>query len=233
MNHTSQYEIVDLTPGRKVVYSAESPVHTAVHQLHFMEDPSDRNYTNIRYIKKLELKSFAGALQPLLSGALSKIPEQGLNNLARLLIGPDTPLRKIQLEPEEEAEENRASRAKAAPSNWSWQSMWDGLGLGPMPGMGPGPTSLGGATVVDTLGYYAILGLDVRRVAAYGPEEIKAAYRAKAMEMHPDKVAGGDAVAQQSASLKFQRLQKAYNVLKNPDHKRLYDSGELIEELVK
>ncbi len=41
---------------------------------------------------------------------------------------------------------------------------------------------------MDTLGYYAILGLDVRRVAQYGPEDIKAAYRAKAMEMHPDKV---------------------------------------------
>jgi hypothetical protein len=25
---------------------------------------------------------------------------------------------------------------------------------------------------------------------------------------------------------------QAYNVLKNPDHKRMYDSGDLIEELV-
>ncbi|KXZ43577.1 hypothetical protein GPECTOR_86g370 [Gonium pectorale] len=234
----SRYEIIDVVPGRKVVYSAQSPVHTALHQLYFMEDPTDRNYTNVRYLKKLQLRSLAGPLQPLFAGTLSKIPEEGLANLAKLLISPDTPLHKIELDPEEEAEEIRA--AKPA-SGWSWQSMWDGLGLGSMSGPGSSSGSSGGTRVVsvgkqkvvDTLGYYAILGLDVNRVAQYGPDEIKAAYRSKAMEMHPDKVSVDDGAAQQSATLKFQRLQKAYSVLKNPDHKRMYDSGELIEELVK
>lgn len=41
-----------------------------------------------------------------------------------------------------------------------------------------------------------------------------------------------DSVMQQSASLKFQRLQKAYSVLRNPEHKKMYDAGQLVEELV-
>ncbi|GLC41327.1 hypothetical protein PLESTB_001074900 [Pleodorina starrii] len=229
MNHSSQYEVIDVAPGRKVVYSAQSPIHTAVHQLYFMEDPTDRNYTNVRYIKKIQLRSLAGALQPLVAGALSKIPEEGLNNLAKLLISPDTPLSKITLDPEDEEEEIRAAKPAAS---WSWQSVWDGLGLGSISNGSSAPSSTRGAAVVDTLGYYAILGLDVRRVAQYGPDDIKAAYRARAMEMHPDKVSVDDSAAQQSATLKFQRLQKAYNVLKNPEHKRLYDSGNLVEELV-
>ncbi|GIL81758.1 hypothetical protein Vretimale_1369 [Volvox reticuliferus] len=228
MKHESQYELIDVAPGRKVVYSAQSPVHTAVHQLYFMEDPTDRNYTNIRYIKKIQLRSIAGPLQPLVSGALSKIPEEGLSNLAKLLISPDTPLSKIQLDPDEEAEEIRASKPA---SGWSWQSMWDGLGLGGA-SSGTSVISAKSSRVVDTLGYYAILGLDVRRVAKYSSDDIKAAYRARAMEMHPDKVSMDDSAAQQSATLKFQRLQKAYNVLRNPEHKRMYDSGNLVEELV-
>ncbi|KAG2436264.1 hypothetical protein HXX76_006575 [Chlamydomonas incerta] len=225
MQHTSTYEIIDVVPGKKVVYSAQSPVHTAVHQLYFQEDPTDRNYTNIRYIKKLQLRSIAGPLQPLVAGNLSKIPEEGLRNLANIFLRADTPLKNIKLDPEEEAEEIRASRPQ---SGWSFQSLWDGLGLGG----GPVGGSLGGSLAVDTLGYYAILGLDVRRMSRYTADDIKAAYRAKAMEMHPDKVSIDDTAAQESATLKFQRLQKAYNVLRNPDHKRLYDSGELVEELV-
>jgi hypothetical protein len=44
----------------------------------------------------------------------------------------------------------------------------------------------------------AVLGLDVRRVATYSVDDIKSAYRQKAMEMHPDKVSGG--AAQPAAS---------------------------------
>lgn len=51
-----------------------------------------------------------------------------------------------------------------------------------MPGAPASP--LGG----DLLGYYSILGLEVRRAASYTTDDIKAAYRKAAMEMHPDKV---------------------------------------------
>lgn len=65
-----------------------------------------------------------------------------------------------------------------------------GLGLGSISN-GTSAASMGSSRVVDTLGYYAILGLDVRRGGQYAPDDIKTAYRARAMEMHPDKVREG------------------------------------------
>ncbi|KAG2499746.1 hypothetical protein HYH03_002679 [Edaphochlamys debaryana] len=229
MQHTSTYEVVEFVPGRKVVYSAISPLHTAVHMLHVMGDPTDKNYTNIRYQKKIQLRNIAGALQPLVSGTLSKIPEQGLQNLAKLLISPNTPLKDIKLDPAEEAEEARELRPQ---SGWSWQSVWDGLGLGSAPsGYGSSGSVLSSVDQqADSLGYYAILGLDIKRTAQYSMDDIKAAYRSKAMELHPDRVSVDDSTMQETATQNFQRLQKAYNVLKNPDHKALYDQGKLLEE---
>lgn len=46
------------------------------------------------------------------------------------------------------------------------------------------------------------------------PEQIKAAYKKKAMKHHPDK--GGDLAT-------FQEIQKAYDVLSDPARKKLYD----------
>lgn len=59
----------------------------------------------------------------LTTGTLSKIPEQSMAQLAKLLSSPDTPLASIKLDPEEEAEEIRASKPT---SSWSWQSVWEG-----------------------------------------------------------------------------------------------------------
>jgi len=63
--------------------------------------------------------------------------------------------------------------------------------------------------------YYKILG--VPREA--GEDEIKKAYRKMAMAYHPDR-AGGDAEAVQ----KFKDASEAYEVLRDPEKRRLYDS---------
>ena len=58
--------------------------------------------------------------------------------------------------------------------------------------------------------YYKTLGVN-RNASA---EEIKKAYKRQAMKHHPDK--GGD-------SAKFQKLNEAYDTLKNPEKKSYYD----------
>jgi molecular chaperone DnaJ len=63
--------------------------------------------------------------------------------------------------------------------------------------------------------YYEILGVD--HDAA--PEEIKRAYRRLAREHHPD-VAGND-----GSEERFKEVSRAYEVLSNPEKRRIYDSG--------
>ncbi|MGO1509897.1 MAG: molecular chaperone DnaJ [Actinomycetaceae bacterium] len=62
--------------------------------------------------------------------------------------------------------------------------------------------------------YYSILG--VSRDAS--PEEIKRAYRKRARQLHPD-------VAGPEAGDKFKDVQRAYDVLRDEDKRRLYDAG--------
>lgn len=236
--HTSSCEIVGLEPGKKVIVAAASQWYEATHELYFMSDPTDSSFTNVRYINRIQLKNAVGAIQPLISGFLRRIPEDSLSNLVRLLNRPDTPLRHIQLDAVEEAAEGRGGKGA-----WSWQSVWQGMGMGPLPAGSPSPShsspppsAAASSSFVDTLGYYSILGLDPKRHSLYSADEVKAAYRKAAMELHPDRVVAapglGDARAQQSATLKFQALQRAYTCLKNEDHRKAYDRGELLEELV-
>lgn len=65
--------------------------------------------------------------------------------------------------------------------------------------------------------YYEVLG--VPRDAT--GEQIKKAYRRRARELHPD-VAGSDAASEE----KFKDVQRAYEVLSNPDKRQMYDLGQ-------
>ncbi|WP_142848899.1 DnaJ domain-containing protein [Telmatospirillum sp. J64-1] len=65
----------------------------------------------------------------------------------------------------------------------------------------------------DPKGYYAVLGLTPKA----RPEEIQAAYRRRAKELHPDRRDGGDAEA-------FTRLGEAYTVLRDPKSRAQYDA---------
>ncbi|MDR1164853.1 MAG: molecular chaperone DnaJ [Deltaproteobacteria bacterium] len=62
--------------------------------------------------------------------------------------------------------------------------------------------------------YYAILEVDQRADS----EAIKKAYRAKALQFHPDRNPG-DAEAEE----RFKRAAEAYGVLSDPDKRRIYD----------
>lgn len=66
----------------------------------------------------------------------------------------------------------------------------------------------------DPRGYYRVLGLAPNAGAA----EIKAAFRRKAMELHPDRNDAPDATEQ------FQLLNEAYGVLSDPEIRAQYDT---------
>src|SRR5690242_17130556 len=62
--------------------------------------------------------------------------------------------------------------------------------------------------------YYEVLG--VKRDAS--PDDIKKAYRKNARKLHPD-LNPGDKTAEEQ----FKQLQQAYDVLSNPEDRKLYD----------
>lgn len=69
-------------------------------------------------------------------------------------------------------------------------------------------------TTKDSKGYYAILGL----APGAGAAQIKAAYRRKAMELHPDRNKSPEATKQ------FQLLIEAYSILGDPATRAQYDT---------
>lgn len=66
----------------------------------------------------------------------------------------------------------------------------------------------------DPKGYYAILELSLTASAA----DIKAAYRRRAMELHPDRNTSPNATKE------FQHLNEAYSILSEPSVRALYDT---------
>ena len=63
-----------------------------------------------------------------------------------------------------------------------------------------------------TENYYTILGVDSNA----NPDQIKSAYRKKAKKLHPDRY------GQNSGP--FRAVQKAYDVLSDPERRRAYDA---------
>ena len=66
---------------------------------------------------------------------------------------------------------------------------------------------------------YEILGVDKSAT----DEQVKKAYRVRALQCHPDKDPSAEAKAN------FQKLVSAYNVLKEPESRKLYDETGYIE----
>ncbi|XP_059220602.1 dnaJ homolog subfamily C member 7 isoform X1 [Stomoxys calcitrans] len=75
--------------------------------------------------------------------------------------------------------------------------------------------------------YYKILG--VSRNA--GEDEIKKAYRKKALVHHPDRHANSSPEERKEQELKFKEIGEAYAILSDQRKKMRYDSGQDMEEL--
>ena len=66
------------------------------------------------------------------------------------------------------------------------------------------------------MGYYEVLGVE----KSASSEDIKSAFRKKAMEYHPDRN-GGDVTAEEM----FKKVNTAYSVLGDSEKRRMYDNG--------
>jgi DnaJ family protein C protein 9 len=66
---------------------------------------------------------------------------------------------------------------------------------------------------------YEILGIEKSAT----DEQVKKAYRVRALQSHPDKDPSAD------AKVNFQKLVSAYSILKDPDSRKLYDETGFIE----
>ena len=75
--------------------------------------------------------------------------------------------------------------------------------------------------------FYKILG--VSRAADL--DAIKKAYKKGALKWHPDRHASKGEEAKELASNKFKAMSEAYEVLSDPEKKKLYDSGVEPEHL--
>lgn len=74
--------------------------------------------------------------------------------------------------------------------------------------------------------YYKILGISRNAT----DDEIKKAYRKKALIHHPDRHANSSADERKEQELKFKEVGEAYTILSDQRKKMCYDSGQDIEE---
>lgn len=74
----------------------------------------------------------------------------------------------------------------------------------------------------DSKGYYRMLGLESKGRRAT-EQEIKSAFRKKAMETHPDKET--DEKKRREAEEKFKKVAEAYEVLRNKQKRAAYDNS--------
>jgi curved DNA-binding protein CbpA len=74
----------------------------------------------------------------------------------------------------------------------------------------------------DYLGFYHALGLEP---VGASQEDVKKAFRQAALRWHPDKQR--DDHARREARERFHAIRAAYDVLRSPAKRKLYDAGEL------
>ncbi|GAI83827.1 unnamed protein product, partial [marine sediment metagenome] len=72
----------------------------------------------------------------------------------------------------------------------------------------------------DREDYYQILGVALDA----SPEDIKQAFRKKALDYHPDRLGGVSESVRRLAEEEMKKINQAYEVLKDPHKRRQYDS---------
>lgn len=78
----------------------------------------------------------------------------------------------------------------------------------------------------DRAGYYQILGLVPSEKLS--KTDIKLAFRAKAHKWHPDRAQDLNEAQMAEWNTKFKRILKAYQVLRNPKKRKVYDKANIL-----
>uniref|UniRef100_A0A383VCQ7 J domain-containing protein n=1 Tax=Tetradesmus obliquus TaxID=3088 RepID=A0A383VCQ7_TETOB len=247
------YEVVEVEPGKRLVLSGLSEHHTQMDQFFFMADRHDPNFCCVRYITTVQLREWRAYLQPLATRYMAKVPEETMSNLQKTLNCAHSPVFSPEFEQAYRAEmrssasssrsgtassSKASSRAGTSSSSRSGTTSSKGGWLRDMFSSAKRSTDTFSASssavsssdelvVVDPMGYYSMLGLTPS--SQLDDDEIKAAYRKLAMQLHPDRQMGKDERSRAEAAKRFAQLLKAYDTLKDPEQRRLYDAGQLVE----
>merc|ERR1712080_286563 len=75
----------------------------------------------------------------------------------------------------------------------------------------------------DMLGYYKLLEVE----ASASIKEIQASFRRQAMLWHPDLHQNASPNDIKEATIKFKKIMEAYQVIRNPEKRKVYDRGKL------
>jgi DnaJ family protein C protein 7 len=75
--------------------------------------------------------------------------------------------------------------------------------------------------------YYKVLGIDKNA----NEEEIKKAYRKRAMDHHPDRHSGATEQEKKDHETKFKEIGEAYTILSDEKKRRAYDSGQDMDDM--
>jgi hypothetical protein len=252
-----QYEVLEMDPGKRLVLSGLSEHHTQMDQFFFMADRHDPSFCAVRYMTDVRLREWKVYLQPVAKRFMSKVPDEAMANLARTLNVAGSPVYSSEFEEVYRQEQRSASSSKASsrssstPNSRSGTSSnrpssngasKSGLSSGWLKNMftgrstdsdyGSSASSSGRIAtampvVLDPMGYYEVLGLTP--AIELDEEEIKSAYRRLAMQYHPDRHISKDAASRAAAEKQFAQLLKAYDTLKDPEQRALYNAGHLVE----
>jgi hypothetical protein len=170
---------------------------------------------------------------------LSRVPEDSMASLQRLLNGPRSPV----LCPEFQAAWQRSARGGASGASKGRAAAGGSSGGARRAGKaapsqlfgglfsGAKPVAAAPAAPQDPAGHYAALGLSAMLSAGVtpGPDELRAAYRRAALRLHPDRQLSKPLAAQKKAAAEFARVMAAYELLRDPQLRALYDTGDYVE----
>jgi hypothetical protein len=254
-----QYEILEISPGKRLVLSGLSEHHTQMDQFFFMADRHDPSFCCVRYMTDVRLREWKVYLQPVAKRFMSKVPDEAMANLQKTLNVAGSPVYSSEFEEVYRQEQRSSSKASSKASSRSGSkansrsgttsdrpssngTSRSGLSSGWLKNMFTGRSMDGDdgssasssgriatalPVVLDPMGYYKVLGLTP--AIELDEEEIKSAYRRLAMQYHPDRHIASNAAARAAAEQRFAALLKAYDTLKDPEQRALYNAGHLVE----
>lgn len=230
-------------PSSRLVFLSER----STDQLFLMSDPNDAMTTIVRFVS--EPASQVVPKQFGHSSHASKMDEisRAMNKLEALLSSPNSPISDTSYEAQREGQGMSSGFMKGFRSLFGVGGIAGDKEHAPKASKNHQDSSGLSTTYSnhDPRGYYLILGFDPQKNGRLiEVDEVKKRFRARALLLHPDKVAPGKPLGRQLGQLgqsdpqvvksrdenteaAFKLLTEAYHVLRDNERKKAYDEGQL------